>query len=72
MALKEKYGNEVSFIIVDVDDHIEGRKLMEKYSVRVIPAFFYIDRNGNVVGEDIGFSPFEEKERRILLDLLAE
>jgi cytochrome c-type biogenesis protein len=70
LALEEKYGRDVTFIIVDVDDP-EGWRLLEKFNVRFIPIFFYIDQNGNIVGEDTGYSTFQQKEKR-MLDLLAK
>lgn len=70
MALEEKYDDEVTFIIVDVQDSPQGEQMVEEFMLRYIPAFFYIDRNGEIIGEDVGEKSFEYMEQRIL-EILA-
>ncbi len=65
MALEEQYDEEVTFIIADLDDP-EGQRLANDFSVAYIPAFFYIDTNGEVIAQDSGFLTKERLERRIL------
>lgn len=70
LALEEKYDREITFIIADLSDP-ETEKLLEIFSVRYIPAFFYIDRNGNIQASDAGsktFSQLEEGIKKYLLE----
>jgi len=64
MALKQHYGSDVAIIVADLDDPQNG-SFMEEYTVRYIPAFFFIDENGVVVAEEAGVFSFEEMIARI-------
>jgi cytochrome c-type biogenesis protein len=64
MALKQHYGSDVAIIVADLDDPQTG-SFMEEYTVRYIPAFFFIDENGVVVAEEAGVFSFEEMIARI-------
>lgn len=52
-ALAEEYSSEVTFIKADIDD-LEGGQLAEQKEVHYIPAFFFINREGEVVQETSG------------------
>jgi len=54
MALKAEYGREIIFIVADVTEE-EGEKLAAKFQTQYIPAFFYVDRSGNIAGQDSGY-----------------
>jgi len=71
LALEEKYDKKIVFIIVDVDNLTEGRKMVGDFGVYSIPAFFYLNRHGEIIAEDVGVKSFEQLENRIL-DLLAQ
>ncbi|MBS4021508.1 MAG: hypothetical protein KGZ63_14115 [Clostridiales bacterium] len=64
MALKEKYEDQVVFVIVDVGDQ-EGNRMANEFMVRYIPAFFYIDSNGEIVANDTGVLTKGNIESRI-------
>ncbi|MDW7672933.1 MAG: thioredoxin domain-containing protein [Bacillota bacterium] len=64
LALEEKYEKKIQFIIVDVDDP-EGQQMAQDFGVYYIPAFFYIDSNGEIIGEDSGGQSYERLEQRI-------
>jgi len=71
LALEEKYDDEVAFIIADLNDP-ETKMLLEKFTVRYIPAFFYIDKSGNIVAEDVGRKSFNHMDGQIKTHLLEE
>ncbi len=64
MALEEHYAGEVAFIVADLDQP-ETERLLEDFTVLYIPAFFFIDRNGNVVAEEAGAFSFDEMTARV-------
>jgi thioredoxin-like negative regulator of GroEL len=57
--LAEKYGNEISFAKVNVD---ESPALAERFSVRSIPTLLLF-REGRVVERVVGARPFDELSR---------
>ncbi len=69
MALKEKYDNKITFIVADLEDP-ETEKLLEKFDVRYIPAFFYVDGNRNILSQDTGKKSFNYLEKEIKKYLL--
>jgi thiol-disulfide isomerase/thioredoxin len=71
LALEEKYDKKIVFIIVDVDDVTEGRKMIGDFGVYSIPAFFYLNKHGEIIAEDVGVKSFEHLESRIL-ELLTQ
>ena len=64
MALKEHYAGEVEIIVADLEQP-ETAPLLEEFTVLYIPAFFYIDANGNFLLEEAGAFTFEEMTDRI-------
>ncbi|MCD5405716.1 MAG: hypothetical protein LRZ91_04365 [Desulfotomaculum sp.] len=71
MALKEKYGSEVVFIIADLRKS-EAQQLAGDFNIRGIPVCYFINKDGEVVFEKAGVVSFEEMERIILEKLLNE
>ena len=64
MALKQHYAGEVEIIIADLEN--SGTEyLLEKYTVHYIPAFIFIDSDGEVVSAEAGVFSFEEMTARI-------
>lgn len=59
MALKQHYGDEVTFIVADLENSHTGR-LLEKFNVLYIPAFYFINAQGEVVAEEAGVFGFDE------------
>lgn len=51
LALEKKYGNQVDFIVADVD---KEKVLADKYQVYYIPAFVFIGKNGVVIDNNVG------------------
>lgn len=52
--LKEKYGDKVNFVSVDVDiDSAAARK----YSVEAMPTFVFLDADGNEIHRIVGADP---------------
>lgn len=64
LALEKKYGNKMEFIIANVTTE-EGNYLAGLYRVDLIPAFFLIDRKGNVVFSDVGVQSEDKLDRQI-------
>lgn len=66
-ALQEKYGNQVCFVVVDVEKtgSEEAAKLVRDFQVSYIPAFFLIDKQGNVIDEIVGTVTQEDLEAQI-------
>lgn len=62
MALENKFQDKVEFIIVDVDE-AQGQQLAQTFSVNSIPAFFFIDKDKNIVEQTIGERSQGEMER---------
>jgi cytochrome c-type biogenesis protein len=66
LALEEKYDKKIAFIIVNVDDRTEGTQMIKDFGVYSIPAFFYLNRQGEIIGKDEGVKSFEYLEGKIL------
>jgi thiol-disulfide isomerase/thioredoxin len=49
-----------------------NREIMQNYKVNAIPSFFIIDKKGNIVKKDVGFTPFLEKEWELKLKELSK
>lgn len=64
MALKEKYQDEVEFIIADVDDP-QGAALASEYRVDTIPTFRFINKGGEVVDSFTGVTNEKVLEKYI-------
>ncbi len=64
MALKEEYSGQAEFIVADLDQP-ESEKLAEKYEVLYIPAFYFIDGEGNVASEEAGALNYEDMAARM-------
>lgn len=64
LALKQHYGDSVTFIIADLDNPASV-KLLEEFSVFYIPAFYFIDAEGVILAEEAGYFSFEEMIARI-------
>lgn len=65
MALFKKYGDQVQFIVADVETS-SGRRLAERFNVFSIPAMFFINREGKVVDNYVGELSYEQLEAKIL------
>ncbi len=64
MALKEYYKDDVAIIVADLDQS-ETERLLAEFEVYYIPAFFFINHNGDVVDGEAGAFSFEEMKARI-------
>ena len=64
MALKDHYAGEVEIIVADLEQP-ETELLLEEFAVHYIPAFFYIDENGDFLIDEAGIFSFEEMTARI-------
>lgn len=64
MALKAKYGDEVEFIIVDLDQP-GGQEMAQEFQVTSIPAFFFIDKKGELSHYKVGAGPQSEFEAQL-------
>lgn len=53
MALKEEYGDEVEFVIVDVRQ-TDGNRIAQDYSIRTIPHIIMLDNLGDIVFNEAG------------------
>ena len=63
MALKEKYGQEIVFIIADLGSgDPESEQLAREFKVYTIPAYFFIDATGALVATETGRLSLEELE----------
>ena len=51
---KEQFGDQVEFVKVDIDDP-KNAELQAKYDVGPIPALFYLNKEGVVVHETVGY-----------------
>lgn len=69
-GLAEEYRDRVDVLIIDVD-HASGRdrELMRRIGSRVVPAFGFFDRRGDVVGRLEGWNAM--RFRQALEDLLS-
>jgi len=61
-AAAEKYGDKVKFESVDVD---ENPALAEKYGVQSIPMVVLLDKDGNVIDQNIGYMDAAQFEQLI-------
>lgn len=48
MALEKKYGEQIRFIVVDVNTE-QGYKLAEDFNIRFLPTMLFLDQNGDMV-----------------------
>ncbi|MDW7739397.1 MAG: cytochrome c biogenesis protein CcdA [Bacillota bacterium] len=64
MALKQHYQDEVRIIVADLDNP-NTEALLEEFPVLYIPAFFFIDTNGEIVTSEAGTLDFEDMVARI-------
>ncbi len=69
MALKAEYGNDIVFIIADLEKQ-QAAPLLSEFSVLYIPAFFFIDAEGSVVAEEAGVMDFDQMAARIEMILV--
>lgn len=53
MALKEEYGNQVEFVIVDVRQQ-DGNRMAQEFGIRSIPHIIMLDSSGEVVFNEVG------------------
>ncbi len=58
-ALKQHYAGEVTIIIADLDDPLAGG-LLDYFPVFYIPAYYFVDAEGDVAEEKAGVFSFEE------------
>jgi cytochrome c-type biogenesis protein len=49
-----------------------NREVLKNYKINAIPSFFIIDKNGNIVKKDVGFTPSFEKEWELKLRQLSK
>ena len=70
MALKEKYGQEVVFVIASLDNNQQSEQLAQEFRVSVVPSYFFINTKGEVVVKETGSLSYEELEGVILEHLL--
>lgn len=68
LALENKYGDQIDFIIADVD---KEQELSARYQVYSIPAFFFIGKNGTTLDTNVGYIPQDKLEKQIN-DFLAK
>ncbi|HSW35711.1 MAG TPA: cytochrome c biogenesis protein CcdA [Candidatus Limnocylindrales bacterium] len=59
MALKAEYEGVVEVIIADLDNP-QTEKLLEKFTVFYIPAFYFINAQGEIVAEEAGILSLEK------------
>lgn len=67
LTLEKNYQDKVQFITADVTNGAnpttqseqEAVQLAQMYNVSSIPAFFLIDKNGNVIDQAIGANSYE-------------
>lgn len=64
MALKEEYVGQAEFIVADLDQ-IESERLAEKFNVRYIPTFYFIDQEGEIVSEEAGQLNYDDMAARL-------
>jgi cytochrome c-type biogenesis protein len=65
-ALQEHYGDRVIFIVADLDNP-RTALFFEDFEIYYIPAFYFIDSEGQVLLEEAGVFSFEEMESRVEL-----
>lgn len=73
LALEKKYDDDVQFISADVTNGAnpktqsdeQAAQLAQIYNVSSIPAIFLIDKNGNVVAQEIGPQSFDYLSKKI-------
>ncbi len=53
LALEKNYKEKINFIIVDVDSQ-EGQVLIQQFNIYYIPAFFVLDRQGQITYNNTG------------------
>jgi thiol-disulfide isomerase/thioredoxin len=53
-SMKDKFGDTVDFVYVDIDDPA-NQALQDKYEIGSIPAVFYLDKDGAVVHQTVGY-----------------
>lgn len=68
MALQEKYGRQVKFIVADTGS--SGAPLAGEFGIMYIPAYIFINSSGERVGNDLAGYQSEEKLTMILENLL--
>jgi thiol-disulfide isomerase/thioredoxin len=66
--LKKKYGDKIEFILADTDG--AGLGLAIDYQVMYIPAYVFINSEGERVGEDMAGYMTKERLERLLQELL--
>lgn len=73
MALEKKYEDDVQFITADITNGLNPKnesdqqavQLARIYNVTSIPAIFLIDKNGNVVDQEIGLQKKDYLAKKI-------
>ncbi len=65
-ALQEYYGDAVVFIVADLDNP-QTALFFEEFEIYYIPAFYFIDSEGEVLLEEAGVFSFEEMQSRVEL-----
>lgn len=63
-AMAEKYGEKIRFIVADINTD-KGNVLANEYQIMYIPAFFFLDKAGNVVDSSVGAMTKDDLERRL-------
>ncbi|MDW7730521.1 MAG: cytochrome c biogenesis protein CcdA [Bacillota bacterium] len=64
MALKERYANEVVFIVADLDNP-QTDLFFEQFNILYIPDFYFIDADGVIAAREAGVLTYEEMAARI-------
>ncbi len=60
--IAKEYAGKVNVLILDVHEH---KDLAQRYSIMSIPTQFFFDKDGNNLGQHIGFLPKEAFEEII-------
>lgn len=60
--LADKYGDKINFVSIDVD---KNPQLANKYQIQSIPAFIFLDEDGNESNRIVGAVPEEKIEEEI-------
>ncbi len=67
-ALRDKYKNDVVFIIADLKD-LQAQEMAYQFGVRSIPAFFFLNSKGELIHQLVGIqskTTLEEGIRSIM------